>query len=173
MEIVHAAAHLEKIQGIIGKFFRRGAGWKRAVVERAPAQAAQAGGDGRARVFIFEVQLEQGREAQAEAVGVGPGESLTKRAVEHEAGFEIGASGGVLDGMHPVAQVQPSRLFRRPEKTLQAATQVGGLADVGLGLGIVAAEEEDCRRRGSGGENFRIAIGNEFQALSQHLGILV
>ena len=48
-------------------------------------------------------------------------------------------------------------LFRRAEEAVQTAAQVGGLADVGLGLGIVAAEEEDCRRRWSGGEDFRIA----------------
>ena len=59
-------------------------------------------------------------------------------------------------------------LFRRAEETLQAAAQVGGLADVGLGLGIVAAEKEDGRRGGNGGEDFRVAIGDELEALGQH-----
>jgi len=54
---------------------------------------------------------------------------------------------------------------------LQAATQVGGLADVGLGLGVVAAEEEYCRRGWGGREDLRIAIGGEFE--TPHLGILV
>jgi hypothetical protein len=56
---------------------------------------------------------------------------------------------------------------------LQAAAQVCRLADVGLGLGIGAAQEEDRRRVRCSGENFRIAIGDEFEALGQHLGILV
>jgi len=64
-------------------------------------------------------------------------------------------------------------LFGRPEKALQTAAQVGGLADVRLGLRIVAAEEEYCWRGWSGGEDFRIAVGNEFQALGQHVVILV
>ncbi len=64
-------------------------------------------------------------------------------------------------------------MLRRAEKPLQAAAQVGGLADVGLGLGIVAPQEEDCGRGRSGGENFRVAIGDEFQALGQHWVILV
>ena len=51
---------------------------------------------------------------------------------------------------------------------MQAAAQVGGFADVGLGLGIVAAQQEYGGRGGDGGEDFRIAIGSEFEALGQH-----
>ena len=64
-------------------------------------------------------------------------------------------------------------LFRRAEEALQPAAQIGGLADVGLGLGIVAAQDKDRRGGRSGGEDFRVAIGDEFQALGQHSGILV
>ena len=70
MKIVHAAAHLEEIERIVGKLLGRGARRKWPVVERTPAQAAEAGGDGGAGVFIFQVQLEQRSEAQAQAVGV-------------------------------------------------------------------------------------------------------
>ena len=53
---------------------------------------------------------------------------------------------------------------------MQAAAQVGGLADIGFGLGIVAAEEEDGRRGWGGGEGFRVAIGVELEALGSALG---
>ena len=173
MEVVDAAAHLEEIERIVGEFFCRGARGERTVVERTSSQAAEAGGDGRARVFIFQVQLDQRGEAQAQTVRVGLRESRAQHAIQEKSGFEVGTGGGVFDGAHAVAQVQPAGLFRRAEEPLQAAAQVGGLADVGLGLGIVAAKEEDCRRGRSGGEDFRIAIGDEVQALGQHWAILV
>ena len=113
MEIIHAAAHLEEIQRIVGELFRGSPRGKGPVVKRAAAQPAQAGGDRSTRIFIFHVQLEQRREAQAQTVAVGFGKGLAQRAIEYEAGFEIGAGGGVLDGMHAIAQIQPSRLFRR------------------------------------------------------------
>ena len=64
-------------------------------------------------------------------------------------------------------------VLRRAEEALQAAAQVGGLADVGLGLGIVAAEQEDGRGGRGGGEGFGVAIGDELEALGQHEVILV
>jgi len=44
---------------------------------------------------------------------------------------------------------------------VQAAAQVGGLADIGFSLGIVAAQHKNRRRTRRGGEDFRIAVRNE------------
>ena len=44
MEVIHAAAHLEKIQGIVGELFCRRARRKRSVVDRAPTQATELSG---------------------------------------------------------------------------------------------------------------------------------
>ena len=173
MEIVHAAPHLEEIERVVGEFFRGRTRWERPVVKRAPAQTSQPGGDRSARVFIFHVQLEQRGEAQAEAVGVGLGEGLAQHAIQEKAGFEIGTGGGVLDGAHAVAQVQSSRLFRRAQEAVQAAAQIGGLADIGFGLRIVPAQQEYCRRGRGCCECFRVAIGDELKMLAQHKGILV
>ncbi len=134
---------------------------------------SQPGGDRSARVFIFHVQLEQRGEAQAEAVGVRLGEGLAQHAIQQKPGFEVGAGGGVLDGAHTVAQVQSSRLFRRAQEAVQAAAQIGGLADIRFGPGIVPAQQKHCRRGRGRCECFRVAIGDELQALGQHLGILV
>ena len=173
MEVVDAASHLEEIQRIVGELFCRGARGERTIVKRAPARAAEPGGNRGARVFIFHMQLEQRGKTEAQAVRVSFRESRAKLSIQEKTGFEIGARGSELDGAHAVAQVQSAGLFRRAEEALQAAAQVGGLADVGLGLGIVAAQEEDGGRGWSGGENFRIAIGSEIQALGQHEAILV
>jgi hypothetical protein len=56
---------------------------------------------------------------------------------------------------------------------LQAAAQVGGLADIGFGLGISATKQEYGRCGRGSGECFRLAIRVEIQMLGQHKGILV
>ena len=48
---------------------------------------------------------------------------------------------------------------------MKATAQVGGLADVGLGLGIVSAQEEDGRGGWGGGEGFGVTGGIELEAL--------
>ena len=80
--------------------------------------------------------------------------------------------------MYSIERTRSRRLSRlavlgRAEQALQAAAQVGGLADVGLGLRIGAAEEEDRGRSGDGGESFGVAVGDELEALGQHGFILV
>src|ERR1700693_2547933 len=98
MEIVHAAAHLEKIQRIIGELSRGCTRGEGSVVEGFPAaEASEAGGDGGARVFVFQVQLEQRSEAQAEAIAVSFREGRPQHAVQEKSRFEIGAAGGELD----------------------------------------------------------------------------
>src|ERR1700683_4636622 len=63
--------------------------------------------------------------------------------------------------------------FDRTEQTLQASTKIRSLADIRLGLRVVAAQQEHGGSRGDGSENLRIAFRGEFQALSQHEIILV
>ena len=75
--------------------------------------------------------------------------------------------------MHAIAQIQSSRLFRRAQEALQSAAQIGGLADIGFGLRIVAAQQEYCRPGRGRGECFRVTIGVEIEMLGQHNGILV
>jgi hypothetical protein len=48
---------------------------------------------------------------------------------------------------------------------MQTAAQVGGLAYIGLGLGIFSAEEEDGRGIWSKGEGLGVAGGVELEAL--------
>ena len=56
---------------------------------------------------------------------------------------------------------------------MQAAAQIGGLADIGISLGILPAQKEHCRRGRGRCECFRVAIGVEIEMLGQHKGILV
>jgi hypothetical protein len=56
-------------------------------------------------------------------------------------------------------------MLRGPEEAMQPATQVGGFADVGLGLGIVSTEEEDGGARGGIGEGLGVAGWVELEAL--------
>ena len=141
--------------------------------KRSPAQAAQPRGDRRARIFIFQVQLDQRGEAQAQTVGIGLGKAVRSARYRRKPDSKS----------EPVAVYSMERTRSRrfslrvcsggPEEALQAAAQVGSLADIGLGLGIVAAKQKDGRRGRNGGECFRVAIGDELEALGQHEVILV
>ena len=174
MEVVDAAAHLEEVERIVHELLGGDSGDEGTVENGASAEAAEARGDGGARVFVFKVQLYQRCEAKAQAVGICFRERATQDAVEQESGLEVGSGGRVLDRADTVAQVELLRAFlERAEQTLQAAAEVGGLADVGLGVGIFAAQEEDSRGRGDCGEDLRISLRDEFQALGQHEVILV
>jgi len=53
--------------------------------------------------------------------------------------------------------------FRRGEQAREAALQVGGLRDVGLGLSILGAEQEHSRRCGDGVEELGIALRRELK----------
>ena len=55
-----------------------------------------------------------------------------------------------------------------PEQALQAAAQIRRLADVGLGLGVRSAQKKHGRGRRDRGEDLRIPLRREFQALGQH-----
>ena len=137
MQVVDAAAHLEEVQRIVHELLGGDAREERAVVERASAEPAKPRGDGGARVFVFEMQLHQRREAEAQAVGIGLGKGGPQDAVEQEAGLEVRSGGRVLDCADAVAQVELlGALFDGPEQALEAASQVCGFADIGLGFGV-------------------------------------
>jgi len=59
-------------------------------------------------------------------------------------------------------------LGRRAEKPLQTTAQVRGLADVGLGLRIVPAKQENSRRWRHSGEERGVLGRNELEALGKH-----
>src|SRR6266851_2174338 len=173
MKIVHAAAHLEEVEGVVHEFLGCRAGLERSVIKRASVEASQAGSNGGARVFIFEVQFYQRREAKAQTVGIGLGKSFPQDFVEQETRLEVGAGGGVFDPANAIAQVEFfGALLDRTQQALQAAAQVRRLADVRLSLFVAAKQEHGGSGRGDG-EDFGIAFRREFQALGQHEIILV
>ncbi len=101
-------------------------------------------------------------------------ESSPQNAVEQEARLKVGSGGRILDCAHPIAQVElPGALFDRPEQPLQASPQIRSFADVGFGLGVRCPQKKHRRRCRDGGENLRIPLRREFQALGQHSIILV
>jgi len=55
MQIVDAAAHLEKIEGVAGKLFGRDARGKRPIVNIAPVEASEPCSDGCTWKFVFQV----------------------------------------------------------------------------------------------------------------------
>src|SRR5437868_5593247 len=75
MKVVHAAAHFEEIERVVGELFCRCAREKWSVIIGLPIQAAQARGYRSSRVFIFQVQLDQRREAEAEPLRIRLGKS--------------------------------------------------------------------------------------------------
>jgi hypothetical protein len=112
------------------------------------------------------MQFEKRSEAQTEPVTVCLGESGAKRAIQQKSRLEIGAGGGEFNPSHEVSEVEAAAVIRRSEESLQTAAQVGGLADVGLGLGIVSAKQEYCGGRWSEGKGLGVAGGPELEALS-------
>jgi hypothetical protein len=111
--------------------------------------------------------------AQTQAIGVSLGKYRTQQLVEKKSGFEVGAGGSELDPANLIAQVQLFAVLGRwTEEALQAPAQIGGLADVRRGLGIVGAEEKNGGSGGDGSEEFGIAGGNELKAVGKHEVIL-
>ena len=60
----------------------------------------------------------------------------------------------------------------RAEQPLEAAPQIGGLADVGLGLWVVAPQEENSWGRRNSIKNVGIILRDEFPLMEEHKGIL-
>ena len=174
IQVEGAAAHLEQIESIVGELLGGNAGGERTKVLRVALHPADARGDRRARVRIVEDQLDQRRKTQPQAFVVGLGEFAAQRLVEQERRFEVGAGGGPLDPAHAVAQVQFAGMaVDGAEQALQAAAQVRSLADVWLAGLVLSAQQKDCRTRRRGGEQVRVAVRQEFNALGEHEEILV
>src|ERR1700674_231428 len=72
-----------------------------------------------------------------------------------------------------MAQVEALRmLLRSGQEALEPPSKVGSLADVGLGVGILAAQKK--HRRGSGyvGEDLGVSFRAELDAFGQHSTIV-
>ena len=178
MEIFHAAPHLEKVERVIHKLFRRHPRSKRPVVNvvsrnplsRNPPQPRCNRSAGK---FVFHMQLDERREAQPQAIRVSLGKNRSQNLIEDESRFEVGASQRVFDPANAVPQIEPLRpLFRRGKQPLQPPPKVGSLADVRLGVCILAAQEKHGRRSGDGGEDVAVTFRLELDALAEHSPIV-
>ncbi|PYX69513.1 MAG: hypothetical protein DMG78_21780 [Acidobacteria bacterium] len=173
MQVIDTAAHFEEVEGIVHEFFSSDARNEWSVVDGTAVEPSQSRGDGGARVFVFEMKLHKRSEPEAHARLVGFRECFAQDTVEQESGFEVGAGGTVFNCADAIAQVQLLRaLFDGTEQALEATTQVGGLADVGLGGGILATQEEDGWGDRNAREYVGIPVRGEFDALGQHTSIL-
>ena len=89
--------------------------------------------------------------------------------IEDESGFEIGAGQSVFDPADAMAEVEALRMILRSgKKALQPPPKVGSLADVGLGVRILAAQKKHSRGRGYGGEDLGVSFRAELDAFGQH-----
>ena len=131
---------------------------------------AEARGDGGAWIFIFKMQLDQRRETEAQAVADKSSGKVARRTlIEQKAGFKVGTGGRVLDRAYAIAQVELLRaLFDWAEQPLQAAAQIRGLADVGLGLRIArrAAETPPARPERRRRLRHRVQAANSRRSVS-------
>src|SRR5580692_2790954 len=57
MQIVDAAAHLEKVERVAGKLLSRSARWERPVVDVPDTESAKPCGNGRTGEFVLQMQL--------------------------------------------------------------------------------------------------------------------
>src|SRR5438270_6656082 len=64
-------------------------------------------------------------------------------------------------------------LLRSGQQPLQAASKVGRLADIGLGVGILAAQKKHGRSGGYGGEDLGVSFRAELEAFGRHKAIVV
>ena len=141
MKVVDTAPHLEEVERVVHELLGGKARNEGAVVERAPGKTAHARSDGGSRVLVLDVQLYQRREPEAKPPLVSLREGLPQSAIEQKAGFEIGTGGGKLKPANPIPQVELFRaLLDWAKKPVEAAAQVGGLADVGLGQRVCSAQ---------------------------------
>src|SRR5437879_13922245 len=64
-------------------------------------------------------------------------------------------------------------LLRSGKQSLQPPSEVSRLADVGLGVGILAAQKKYSRGGGYGGKDLGVSFRAELDAFSQHKAIVV
>ena len=94
------------------------------------------------------------------------GSNLGHPPIEGEHGFELGAGDGEVDAGGARAQVEALTWGAgRREDASDAAAQVGGAGEVGLGFGLSfdarAVQGEDSGERGDGAQGFGGALGRE------------
>src|SRR5260370_9758013 len=100
------------------------------------------------------MQLDERSETQAKGIRVGLGKGGAQDLIEDESRFEVGAGQRVFDPADAMAQVEPSRmLLRSGKQALQPPPKVGSLADVGLGVGVRAAQKKHGRGGSYDGEH--------------------
>jgi hypothetical protein len=69
-----------------------------------------------------------------------------------------------------MAQIEALRVILRSGKqALQPPPKVGGLADVGLGVCVLAAQKKHSWGGGYGGEDLGVSLRAELEALGQHI----
>ena len=153
-EVLGAAAELEEVEDGVAVAVGGGARRKGAVGVGERAAAETVGGvDARKGVLGGEAQ-EEGRVQTQAAAGFGLREDADGRVVERERGLELGAGDGEVDAGNAVAQVEALGLgVGRGEDAGDAAAEVGGAGEVGLGLRLAF----DCV--GRGGRRLRAARG--------------
>src|SRR5260370_36694625 len=112
------------------------------------------------------MKLDQRCETEAQTVAIRLGECRPQRLVKHQAGFEVRARRCVFDVADSIAQIELLRAFFDPsQQPLQAATQIGCLADVRLGLRGFSAPQEYGRSRWHRSEDLDIPIWCRLQTL--------
>src|ERR1700730_6408622 len=100
------------------------------------------------------MELDQGSKPQPQTIRVGLGKGVTQDLIKDKSGFEIGAGQRVFDRVDAMAQVEAFRmLLRSGKQPLQPPPKVGSLANVGLGVGILAAQKKHGWGGGYGGED--------------------
>src|SRR5208283_5489288 len=73
-----------------------------------------------------------------------------------------------------MAQIEAfGALFRRGKQSLQPPPQVSSLADIRLGIRILAAQSKHSRGSGHSGEDLSVSFRPELDAFGQHLEIVV
>src|ERR1700676_4289179 len=120
------------------------------------------------------MELDERSEAQPQAIRIGLWEGGAEDLIEDESGFEIGAGQRVFDPADAMAQIEALRVILRSGKqALQPPPQVGRLADVGLGVRILGAQQKHSGDGGYGGEDLGVSFRAELDAFGQHLPILI
>src|SRR5208282_3692198 len=164
-----AAPHLEEVERVVQKLFRRHPRSKRAVVSILSRNSPQSGRDRSARKFIFQMQFDQRGEAQTQAIGIGLRKDDAQHLIKDESRFEVRPSQRVFDPAGAMAQVESlGALFRRRKQPLQPPPKISSLADVRLGVQIFPAQKKHRRSGSGGGKDFGVSLRPELYAFGQH-----
>ena len=165
-EVFDAAAEFEEVEDGVAVAVGGGARGERAV-EVGQRALAEAVGGVDARVGVVGGEAEEERRAQLEAAArFVEAEDGGGGVVEGERRLELRAGDGVVDAGYAVAQVEALGLrVRRREDAGDAAAEVGGAGEVGLGLDLPldarAVEGEDSGQRGNRAQGFRGVLRRE------------